>query len=97
MSPISPGDLVYVARWVSCKCTSSLLGHVYRVVSLEPRGCICRFCREIQPGPVATFSVEDERTALPLAWLRRIPPLSELGRRRVHRHVRVDGDEKAPA
>ena len=73
--PIQVGDLVVVVKW---PCCGKFLGHVFQVRTVwgnynTGRCSLCgSFVGEL-------WSVGDGRfAAWPTAWLKRIPPLSEL-------------------
>lgn len=82
---IGVGDLVMVVRGHSC-VLERLGGMPYRVTAIRPQidgGWTCNACwtRDIAPEQMygATLSIHtDQRSAIPLGWLKRIPPLSEL-------------------
>jgi hypothetical protein len=74
--PISVGDLVVVVRWAPCGCCLGLIGKVSRI--LAPRALkLCLQCNHEWPlGTLAPAVVGDY--GVPVAWLKRIPPLDEL-------------------
>lgn len=75
MSAIKVGDLVVVAR--SCCIRASALGSIFSVAAIGMNTTMCRYCkteyRETHAAEVTNFIA-----GVPLSWLRRIPPLSEL-------------------
>lgn len=77
--PISVGDMVMVVR----DCCSKYLGLTFRVeeVWTPSQGVICTECR-LDFGSIAVAETGMPKGIpagrLPLAWLKRIPPLSEL-------------------
>lgn len=73
--PIAVGDLVVVVR----KCCPQDLGLVFRVAGFSQRSNLfhCTDCGA-HIGAVNTAVVEGKNWRFPLAWLKRIPPLSEL-------------------
>jgi hypothetical protein len=81
VSPIRPGDLVCVVRW---PCCAKWLGFHFQVQRVEQAQCFKRFtcdtCHARHPiEPVATTGApKGQLCNVPLSWLKRIPPLSEL-------------------
>lgn len=82
--PIKVGDLVMVVRWGGCKCNGRI-GLVYQVahVGSWDLGGTCGNCGTesvIPPGVKFQYANSSSgRPNVPLQWLKRIPPLSELG------------------
>ena len=76
--PISVGDLVMVVH--ECCPHESSLGEIQTVLSIEHDRATCEWCDCVTSGHHAHLSdAEDNDTFwLPLSWLKRIPPLSEL-------------------
>jgi hypothetical protein len=72
---IKVGDLVVVVRWPHSCQGNKFLGSVFRIGALSS-SVQCPRCGEIFKTPVA--HPEEKSRAIPLAWLKRIPPLSEL-------------------
>ncbi len=72
MSDIKVGDLVVVVRWPHEHCNS--LGHILSIAALAPSSQ-CRVCGYIS---TETSAVTEDHWAVPLSWLKRIPPLEEL-------------------
>lgn len=79
---IGPGDLVQVVRMThGCGSQPMWLGRIVGVEYIDPMNPVCSVCRsQIEPGQrSAAVRVNDGTLAgLPLNWLKRIPPLSEL-------------------
>ena len=80
---ISVGDLVMVVR--GHECAVAILGGVpRRVYGFRPQtggGWVCPSCRKRDIAPSATIGArlfQGGDSAIPLAWLKKIPPLSEL-------------------
>ena len=72
--PIQVGDLVALLR---NHCDNRGVGFIRQVLSIDNRALRCPECRQLSAdeGPVAEM---EEGVYSPLAWLKRIPPLSEL-------------------
>ena len=97
--PISVGDLVMVVRGHSCHM-SQWGGVPFRVegfVSPTGGGWTCGLCkaRDVATNERAALGLPgsyvsgiDARRAMPLSWLRRIPPLSELEGQRTQEDMR---------
>jgi hypothetical protein len=73
--PISVGDLVQVVRWPCCGRGN--LGMIFTVGVIDNNlfRCTPDGCGKEHKGPNAALR---GKIAAPLAWLKRIPPLSEL-------------------
>ncbi len=76
--PIQAGDLVAVVRW---PCCGYKLGRTFKVGRIEPSPtglmrCVNCYARHPTQGDANDSSRDGSWT--PLAWLKRIPPLSEL-------------------
>lgn len=75
--PIKAGDLVQVVR--PC-CSHQLDQTIFVVGEVVPSPCIafCRGCGHEAPAGTLVARVEESAIGKELAWLKRIPPLSEL-------------------
>ena len=79
--PIQVGDLVQVVRWPH-PCTHGAVSgktfpwifRVKRIRAISPKCPNCN--QQIEPGSSSAYYSIDN--AIPLPWLKRIPPLSEL-------------------
>lgn len=82
-APIQEGDLVQIVRW---PCCGSFIGEIYTVYGFGSRGRKERMCIKCDVFmPAGTFadigsnpSIANRHGMVPLTWLKRIPPLSEL-------------------
>lgn len=75
--PIQVGDLVQVVRFPCCSCGGNL-DAIFKIDEIRRNDlfkCTCHYSLGGDYGPVAAIP---NRIAAPVAWLRRIPPLSEL-------------------
>lgn len=89
--PLQVGDLVRVAKWLSCGCK---LNWVFRIGGMVPRPMqpmMCSLCyyAETHRPEDAAFSDGGAFIGAPLSWLRRIPPLSELESTRTEETLKV--------
>jgi hypothetical protein len=77
--PIKVGDWVMVVR-VCCDKYMDGAGPIFRVAKIHGlgRGTICTYCEAITPN-TDRAAAEGVLVGVPLPWLKRIPPLSELG------------------
>ena len=86
--PISVGDLVYVFRHHDCQPLRGY-GTIFMVESIEPGrnwSCHCGF--KIDDGrPLAFGHIPRGHGFHPLAWCKRIPPLSELEGERTEENI----------
>ena len=73
--PISVGDLVVVVREPRRCGQFFRLGLPYRVTGFF-HACRCRNCNERFAEPSAL--IDGKYEAIPLSWLKRIPPLDEI-------------------
>ena len=78
--PIQVGDLVQVVRW---PCCGVALGYTYRVAEFRTWGeRQCSKCKALIKATIHAKGGADPFDglcpAIPLEWLKRIPPLSEL-------------------
>lgn len=75
--PIKVGDLVVIVR--ECCPVDSVLGHVHYVLALET-GSFCDECGadDNEPSAVLEEYEDDFNFAVPLSYLKRIPPLEKL-------------------
>ena len=77
--PISVGDLVMVVK--SCCDDADALGEIFLVAGIREKGTRCRHCFQrnncAHAGSIFNFTA-----GVPLSWLKRIPPLSELETKR---------------
>ena len=71
---IEVGDLVICVR-AHLPCAESAIGMVFIVQKLNPRGSRCDVCGETHNGEISAHWAP--HYALPLSWLRKIPPLTE--------------------
>ena len=69
---ISPGDLVVIIR--AHRCATDLIGKVFTVGGFSRNGSKCEECGEVFFEPSAYYA---SRAAVPLSWLKKIPPLNE--------------------
>jgi hypothetical protein len=75
--PISVGDLVVIVR--ECCGVDSELGSVFRVSAiLTLTAYHADGCGYFYNGPCAEADDGEQPHGIPLHWLKRIPPLSEL-------------------
>jgi hypothetical protein len=87
--PISVGDLVMVVR----DCCGQYLGLTFRVekVWTPSQGVICTECR-VDFGSISVAETGMPKGIpagrLPLSWLKRIPPLSELEGEKTQEDIR---------
>jgi hypothetical protein len=88
--PISVGDLVQVVKWSPCGCGLGVIGTVHGfTTNMSDRGC--GLCGAREPGAQRTLAVElapNSKKGVPVAWVRRIPPLSELEGERTQEDIR---------
>lgn len=70
--PISVGDLVVIVR----SCCGRLVGRIFIVGEIEFQRTRCHKCG--WSGGEMHGSLNQNWWGVPLSWLRRIPPLSEL-------------------
>lgn len=77
--PIKVGDLVMVVRLCCVKYMDGD-GPIFTVAKIHDigRGSICTHCKSDLPDTARAASVA-AFVGVPLPWLKRIPPLSELG------------------
>lgn len=75
--PIKVGDLVMVVR-VCCTAYMDGAGPIFRVHKIHGvgRGSTCAYCGAMLPN--TDRATEGALVGVPLPWLKRIPPLSEL-------------------
>lgn len=79
--PIKVGDLVMVIREHRC---AARVGHIYLVTLISGRGFVCPRCHEQSPTGLhadidaPNYFGTSAPVCLPVTWLKRIPPLSEL-------------------
>jgi len=86
--PIKPGDLVIVIG--NCCAKADYRGEIHVVKDVTSNGGGCLDCGIQIPGDQAGLLCEHNPWwGLPLSWLRKIPPLSEL--------ESTHNEEKAPA
>lgn len=84
--PIQPGDLVIQVRGHSC-ALEMYGGKPFQVQAIlySLHGFSCNKCRRTNVYPPADFVEPPQHGAIPLVWLKRIPPLGELeGRQDEH-------------
>lgn len=90
--PIAVGDLVQVVR--TC-CNEFLKGPwIFQVAEIasEPEA-FCSQCSKDVPGGAQARGLTGHRVGVPLPWLRRIPPLSELEGQQTQEPLRVPRKE----
>jgi hypothetical protein len=74
--PIKAGDLVVVVRW---PCCSGEVGWIFSVKELRTSSDgWCLRCGSKTGHTGAQLKASDGLGLVPVAWLKRIPPLSEL-------------------
>lgn len=86
--PIRVGDLVIIVG--NCCADADYRGEIHTVTAIHEEGGRCRECGFRAPGSVAALPCPTNPSwGIPLSWLKRIPPLSEL--------ESTHNEEKAPA
>jgi hypothetical protein len=83
--PISVGDLVVVARQHCCSAYLGKVMTVHAIVSM-PAGYHCTQCSASIGRAIAADG--GNSYTFPMAWLKRIPPLSELEGERTQEDIR---------
>ena len=86
---ISVGDLVQVVR--SCCEKVELVGIIYTVGVLHSFHTRCQFCGQENKNVQHASSgmpASDTPIGLPVSWLKRIPPLSELEGERTEENLK---------
>ena len=76
MREIKTGDMVVIVY--QCCSVDSELGHVFRVTKVLETGTGCSYCGDTFEGLCAEAADGSGPHAVPLHWLKRIPPLEEL-------------------
>lgn len=78
--PISVGDLVQVIRWPHDCFPRTSFPTIFTVLEIHPMNPRCPRCDEqVALGDrSAMLRHNGKNTGLPLSWLKRIPPLSEM-------------------
>lgn len=80
--PIKEGDLVMVVRGHQC-LFNRMAGKPFRAVLTTGRSCGCSVCapsaKIYTAGPAVVWPGELSTAFIPVEYLKRIPPLSELG------------------
>ena len=87
--PIKVGDVVMIVRWPHACQGGKYLGRVYTVHFLFDHST-CSRCNHTFWQTVGALDVEGPGVgAVPLAWLKKIPPLDEIQRDRLTDEVRT--------
>jgi hypothetical protein len=79
-SAIKVGDLVQIVH--QCCSADSELGEIFLVAAITTEPTHCSDCGYFHYGPAAydvQFPAASDFGAVPLTWLKRIPPPAELG------------------
>ena len=85
--PIQPGDLVYVYR----DCCGHYIGIHFVVTKITFDFGACGYCPILLPAMIMMAFPEpsSELNLIPVAWLKRVPPLADLKGESIRVPVRV--------